>query len=289
VSDTPDQLAGHGLPQGMLGTRAQWVLPIGTAQAAPIRRVARALILLLLAITVYWCLALLADARAGQGEWTTALWVGAASLAWLGCVIWPLWRGLSRQGVVTLAWGGLPSSRAESPWHHSGESATLPGWSIREWPAPMSAVSVNVVFDLGAWMLVKVVSKNRAVAAPSIMWSWLKTRAWFNTGTGHHLRALLFNPGANEVGCQAATDADVTVVVASCGGTQRQWSNLFSSFKTTGAETGQGAIRREAGAQKKIIKAGDDFAATVILDESDGGPPRTGAVVALAHSARSHP
>jgi hypothetical protein len=258
--------AGPFFHRGLLGTPAEWRLPLGVTQAPLVRRVAQSVILVSVATLVGWVGALAADAHQGQGAWSSVILAGGIGALWL-TMVWQLWRGLAQVGLLTLVWGGLPPHRPST----DHKDAVLYGWSVQPWG---QRVSVQVVFDLGAWMLLKVSSKDSAhprVAA----WSWLNTRASFQGDTGHHWRALLFNGHANDVGDAQAMRADVTGVVASCGGIQRRWSNLLSSFKKTGQAAGQGAYRREAGAPH-AAEVGDDFAATVILDVANGaGRDRT--------------
>ncbi|MBC7699635.1 hypothetical protein [Aquabacterium sp.] len=157
--------------------------------------------------------------------------------------------------MVTLQWGGLPPFRSAS-----SPAEIPPGWSVKEAQAAgRQTVTVHVVFDLGVWVLVKMVPAGHESHATS--WSWLDARIFFKGSAGHHLRALLFNARANQVGLEQ--------VVASSGNHQRQWSNLLSSFKTNDQLVGKkGAIRREAGAQGMAV-ADSDFAETVMLLESE--------------------
>lgn len=233
---------------GLLGTPGQWPLPAGASRLAPLRWFGHALLGLSAAILLWWLAALVADARAGQGDWLTVVIAGILGAGWL-VVVAPLWRGLRRPGaLIHLAWGGLPPHRpAEQRIKPSVGPTTLPGWSVREWQQP---VSVHVVFDLGAWVLVRV----RGNTDPITVWSWLDARLAFQGPSGHHWRTLLFNRQANDVGSVQASRADVTAVVASCGGMQRPWAHLLSPFKTT------------SHGQARAMAPGDDFAPTQVLE-----------------------
>lgn len=237
--------AGHGGfgHQGLLGSRAQWQLPLGVAQVPAIRRAARALLLLATALWLAWAWALFSQARSGQGSWLHVLIALAVGAPWL-MMTWRSWQSLSINRTVTLHWGGLPPFRPDrSP------AEVPPGWSVKEAPtAGQQTVAVHVVFDLGVWVLVKMVSSGPESRMTS--WSWLDARMCFKGSSGHHLRALLFNARANQVGAEQ--------VVASSGNHQRQWPNLLSSFNTND----------QAGAQGMAV-ADSDFAETVILLESE--------------------
>lgn len=253
--------AGHGrfLHQGLLGSSAQWQLPLGVAQVSAIRWAARALLLFPTALWLAWAWALFSQALSGQGPWFPAVIAFAVGLPWL-MMTWRSWQSLNINRMVTLHWGGLPPFRpANSP------AEIPPGWSVKEGgQAGQQAVAVHVVFDLGVWVLVKMVPAGKEGLVT--FWSWLDARICFKGSAGHHLRALLFSARANQVGSEQ--------VVASSGNHQRQWSNLLSSFKTNGQVVGkQGAIRREAGASRMVM-ADSDFAETVILVESERAVPR---------------
>lgn len=162
--------------------------------------------------------------------------------------------------MVTLHWGGLPPFRpASSP------AEIPPGWSVKDGEqAGQQAVAVHVVFDLGVWVLVKMVPTGKDGLVTS--WSWLNARICFQGSAGHHLRALLFSARANQVGSEQ--------VVASSANHQRQWSNLLSSFKTNDQVVGnKGSIRMEASAQGMVV-ADSDFADTLILGESEQAVPQ---------------
>lgn len=244
----PGSGAGCVASPCLLGTPAQWRLPTGAAKLAPLRWGAHALIVAVVTIQLLWLAALIADARAGQGDWLTVIFASLLGAAWLA-IVGHLWRGLRRPGaVLTLAWGGLPPHRP--PSSHAMASAgakALPGWSVREWNQPVSA---HVVFDLGAWVLVKVGSKP-GVLPSSIAWSWLDARLAFQGPSGHHWRALLFNRQANDVGAVQASRADVTAVVASWVGMQ--------PFKNSGR------------AKPRPVASGDDFAPTQVLEPIRSG------------------
>jgi hypothetical protein len=243
--------AGFVVHQGLMGTPAQWCLPLGVAKAAPVRAAARFLIAAVAVVLLAWVGALVLDAHTGHTSWWQAMSVGMVGVLWLG-MAWHLWRGLARAGTVTLVWGGLPPHRPSTD-HTAQRDApmTLPGWSVQEW---RQAVSVHVVFDLGAWVLLKVLSKE-ASPGQVVAWSWLNAQAAFRGDAGHHWRALLFNRHANDVGDVRGGRADVMSVMASFGHTQRRWPNLLSSFKNTG---------RGSGASHTTI-LDDGFAATQIL------------------------
>ncbi|MDI1258745.1 hypothetical protein [Aquabacterium sp.] len=226
---------GRFLHQGLLGSHAQWQLPMGVAQARPVRRAAQALLLSATALLLTWTLALVSQAWSGQGARLPVVIAFTVGVPWM-MMCWRSWQSLNVNRAVTLHWGGLPpfrpgSSPAEIP----------PGWSVKEAPSACSqAVVVHVVFDLGSWVLVKMLCKGQE--QPAVSWSWLNARICFKGGAGHHLRALLFSPRANQVGSEQ--------VVASSGHRQRQWSNLLSSFKPNDA----------------VVNS--DFAETMILVES---------------------
>lgn len=238
---------------GLLNVPGQWRLPTGASRVTPLRWGGHVLLSVVTAILISWLVALIADARAGQGDWLTVVIAGLLGSSWLTLVL-RLWRGLRHPGdAVTLAWGGLPPHRPSRPQAEAfAQPIPLPGWSVREWHQP---VSVHVVFDLGAWLLVKVRGHNDPITA----WSWLDARLAFQGPSGHHWRALLFSRQANDVGAAQPGRADVTVVVASCGDMQRQWAHLLSSFKTA------------ARGQPRAMAAGDDFAPTQVLDPAHTG------------------
>ena len=251
-----DDIAGAGdgrfLHQGLLGSSAQWRLPLGVTQVPSIRWAARALLLFASSLWLAWTWALLTQARSGQGAWFPAVIAFAVGVPWL-MMTWRSWQSLSINRTVTLHWGGLPPFRpAKSP------AEIPPGWSVKaDPPAGQQTVAVHVVFDLGIWVLVKMVPAGQESHKAS--WSWLDARICFNGSAGHHLRALLFSARANQVGAQQ--------VVASSGNHQRQWSNLLPSFNTNDQLVGKkGSIRMGSDAQGMAV-ADSDFAETVILVE----------------------
>ncbi len=253
--------AGHGrfLHQGLLGSSAQWPLPLGVTQVPFLRWAARALLMFATALLLTWAWALFSQARSGQGSWLPAGIASAVGLPWL-MMTWRSWQRLSIDGMVTLHWGGLPPFRlASSP------AEIPPGWSVNDGEqAGQQAVAVHVVFDLGVWVLVKMVPTGKDGLVTS--WSWLNARICFQGSAGHHLRALLFSSRANQVGSEQ--------VVASSANHQRQWSNLLSSFNTNDQVVGnKGLIRMEASAQGMVV-ADSDFADTLILVESEQAVPQ---------------
>ena len=244
------------LGQGLLGTRAQWRLPLGLTQAVPLRWGARALLALAALIFLAWAGALFAQALSGSGAWlelTVALVVG---VSWLPMIL-GLWQGLGHQAMVPLRWGGLPLSRPTR-----NMPSTPPGWSVPGWP---HAVSLHVVFDLGPWVLVKMTSSGPG-AQPEA-WFWVDALLGFQGREGHHLRALLFSSRANEVGLDRPRPADEGTVMASSTDIQRQWSNLLSSFTTAGQDGDQALSRRMTDVHGALV-ADRDFADTEILDLS---------------------
>jgi RNA polymerase sigma-70 factor, ECF subfamily len=250
---------GRFLHQGLLGSFAQWRMPLGVTQAPLVRWMARVLLLFATTLLLAWMWAVLSQAQSGRGPWLPVGIAFATGLPWL-IMTWRSWQSLGINRVVTLYWGGLPPFRpASSP------AEIPPGWSLKGGsPACQQAVAVHVVFDLGVWVLVKMVPVDQESHGAS--WSWLDARICFKGGAGHHLRALLFNARANQVGSEQ--------VVASSENNQRQWSNLLSSFKTNDQVVGKrGAIRREAGAQGKAVADDSGFAKTVILLESEPSEP----------------
>jgi len=247
VADSVGPGSGGGFAAfpDLLGTPAQWPLPIGASRVAPLRWGAHALVAAVTVILLWWLAALIGDARAGQGSWLTVLIASLLGAAWLA-MVGALWRGLRRPGgVLTLAWGGLPPHRPSSSHAMASAGAkALPGWSVHEWAQPVSA---HVVFDLGAWVLVKVCGKNE----PITTWSWLDARLAFQGPCGHHWRSLLFNRQANDVGALQADRADVTAVVASWVGMQ--------PFKTSGR------------GEPLAVASSDDFAPTQLLEPTRSG------------------
>lgn len=253
--------AGHGrfLHQGLLGSTAQWQLPLGVTQAPSIRWVARALLLFATTFWLTWSWALFSQAQSGQASWLPAGVAFAVGLPWL-MMTWRSWQSLNINRMVTLHWGGLP------PFRPARSSAEIPpGWSMKASPpAGPQAVAVHVVFDLSVWVLVKMVSAGQETHITS--WSWLDARICFKGSAGHQLRALLFCARANQVGSEQ--------VVASSANHQRQWSNLLSSFKTNDQVVGnRGLIRMEVGAQGMAV-ADSDFADTLILVEPEPAVPQ---------------
>ncbi|RZI83184.1 MAG: hypothetical protein EOP38_13490 [Rubrivivax sp.] len=259
--------AGFYLPRGLQGTTAQWTVPLGVTRALPVRRAAQALILSMVLIMLVWWRALMADALSGQGRWQDLVWAVGLGASWLA-IVKGLWQGLSRPAELTLLWGG------DQPQARSGKrasEASPPGWSVPEWA---QRVSLHVVFVLGPWHLVKVSPQGPGERRKNA-WSWLDARVCFEGPQGHQWRSLLFSRQANGVGSEQALHTETAAVVASCGTTQRRWSNLFSSFNTAGYPAGQGVIRREAGARQPMA-TGDDFPATLILDPARSSPPPQG-------------
>ena len=252
---------GRFLHQGLLGSTTQWQLPLGVTQVPWLRWVARALLFAATALLLAWTSALVSQARSGQGPWLQAWIALAIGLPWLA-MTWRSWQSLGIQRTVTLNWGGLPPFRTPA-----SPALISPGWSLKAGPqAAPQAVDVHVVFDLGAWALVKMIPAGRE--NPVHLWAWLDARICFKGSAGHHLRALLFSQRANQVGSEQ--------VVASSGNHQRQWFNLLSSFKTNDAVVDKkGAIRREAGALGMAV-ADSDFAETVILVETWRADPKGG-------------
>jgi hypothetical protein len=242
--DHVEEAAPPALKQGLLGTSGRWHLPLGVTQAKPLLWGARVLLASSASMLVAWAVALCAQAVAGQGTWLEPL---VALVLGLPCLrmFWQLWRGLDQSAMIPLLWGGLPPSR---PGQHAQQA--LPGWSVPGWP---HAVSVHVVFDLGPWVLVKMVSIGVSGHRP-LAWFWVDARMVFQGLTGHHLRALLFSTRANDVGHARPRPADGSTVMASSWDIQRQWSTLLSSFKTSGQDV------------RGIAVADSDFARTLILD-----------------------
>jgi hypothetical protein len=253
ANDIDDATGGRFLPQGLLGSSAQWSLPLGVTQVPPVRWAARALLMFATVFLLTWAWAIFSQARSGQGAWFHVVIAVAVALPWL-MMTWRSWQSLDAKRMVTLHWGGLPPFRpADAP------AEIPPGWSLQDSQtahlADAKTVTVHVVFDLGVWVLVKIVHVGEG--GPGETWSWLDARICFKGSAGHHLRSLLFSTRANHV-AQGQ-------LVASCGSHQIQRSNLLSPFKTNGKLVEQkGAIRRKEGAQGRAV-AGKEFAETVIL------------------------
>lgn len=262
ANDIDDAAGGRFLPQGLLGSSAQWPLPLGVTQVPPVRWAARALLMFATVFLLTWAWAIFSQARSGQGAWLHVVIAVAVALPWL-MMTWRSWQSLGAKRMVILHWGGLPPFRpADAP------AEIPPGWSLQNAPATHPAgaktVAVHVVFDLGAWVLVKMV--NAGEAGPNETWSWLDARICFKGSAGHHLRALLFSTRANHVA--------EGQLVASSESHQIQRSNLLSPFKTNGKLVEQkGAIRWRSGAQGRVV-ASRDFAETMILDAPGQAKPR---------------
>lgn len=254
-------------PPGLLETRAQWQLPIGVAQTQSLRWAARALLLGAVLLLLAWAWALFDQARSGQAGWLPVMVAGVIGLPWL-IMVWHAWQGLNARQAVTLRWGGLPPHRsARTP------AEMPPGWSLMQGrKARAQAVSAHVVFDLGAWVLVKMVLKARPTEVAA--WSWLDAKNCFNGKQGHHLRALLFSASANQVKSEQPCPSDDRLVVASSRHRQRQWFNLFSSSQTNDAVVDKrGALRHQASAQGQAALNGE-FPDTVILAKVEHGVGR---------------
>lgn len=249
---------------GLLGTTAQWAWPLGVTQAAPVRQAGHVLLLSASLLYLAWVGALLSQAWSGQGAWWPPFLALCLGLPWLAMVR-NFWQGLATEAMLPLRWGGLTPSRATE------RAQELPaGWALPGWP---HAVSLHVVFELGPWVLVKMVSVGPG-AQPQA-WSWVDARLCFQGVTGHHLRALLFSTRANEVGLEDGRPGAKPRVMASSTELQRQWSSLLSSFKTAVPNVGTSAIRRTAQAQG-IAMADRDFAETVVLEFAEqAGQGRT--------------
>ncbi|MBA4108425.1 MAG: hypothetical protein C0487_02375 [Leptothrix sp. (in: Bacteria)] len=253
-----DDIAGaggaHSLDQGLLGSVAQWRLPVGATQVPLIRRAGQALLFFATALLLAWAWALMSQAVSGQGSWFVAALAMAMGVPWL-LMARRSWQSLNLNRVVTLQWGGLPPFRPVSP-----AAGIPPGWSLKDaGPSPAHAVAAHVVFDLGRWVLVKMVVCSKDGQANT--WSWLDAKICFKGSAGHHLRALLFNARANQVNAEQ--------VVASSANQQIQWSHLLSTFKTSGQVVGnKGVIRRGPSVQGMAV-ANSDFADTVILVQPD--------------------
>ncbi|CAH0353596.1 hypothetical protein [Aquabacterium sp. CECT 9606] len=253
-----DDIAGagdaHSLDQGLLGSVAQWCVPVGVTQTPWIRRFGQALLLLATALLLAWAWALMSQAMSGQGSWFTTALALVIGVPWL-LMAWRSWQSLKVNRVVILQWGGLPPFRAISP-----AAGIPPGWSLKDAAqTPAHAVAAHVVFDLGWWVLVKMVACGKGGQADT--WSWLDARICFKGRAGHHLRALLYSARANQVGAEQ--------VVASSANHQIQWSNLLSTFKTSGPVAGNKGVVRKGASVQGMAAAGSDFADTVVLVRPD--------------------
>lgn len=251
-------------PGGLLATKAQWLLPLGLTQAPPVLWAVRGLLVLMGLSLLAYLLALWRDATAGTVSWVAPVLTTCLVGAW-GRLAWLMWMQLSRADHLMLAWCGLvpaPSKMSSPP----SQPIVRAGWFL---PEHEQAASVQLVFDLGVYVLLRVSVVSERSGARS--WWPLLAGAQLEGANGHHLRTLLFSVRTTETGVMKDPRQESTSVMASFGSIQRVWLALFVHPNLPDQKIVTAAVRRKARA--RAVMGHGDFAATILLEKKACSDP----------------